>query len=335
MHLVPLFFLFPLCSGAVATLPIKRTTVRFKFDDWRLFNGRVGALQQPNARVSRLLAESTYGSRTDYQHPLSRRDQSTFYHILYTTPTAIGTPPQPFTASVDLSWSDIFFPSVKCLQDPVTAQYCRGQNKYDSSLSSTYQPSETVAQIVYEGLSTSGRLSQDVLRVSGLEIDGQQFEEAICWRSMYSNAASLDSALGLARLPTRTPASNASTKSALRNMLDQKVLTRPEFSLKLPRRDNETEELTLGYNPTEMLSESAVTIPLIEVTPPEDLSQLSYYISSGYTVNLDSVAIQSPPSNNPSANKASRYKAVFTNSFSYISLPATLLTEIQTHPTRT
>jgi saccharopepsin len=66
MHLVPLFFLFPLCSGAVATIPIKRTTIRFKFDDWRLFNKHVGAFQQPNARVPRLLAEFTYGSRADH-----------------------------------------------------------------------------------------------------------------------------------------------------------------------------------------------------------------------------------------------------------------------------
>ncbi|KAH5500173.1 hypothetical protein HBI31_083590 [Parastagonospora nodorum] len=316
IHAILIFVLLPLCSAVIVTVPIKRTTIRFKFDDWQFYNQHVGTFQK---------------SKTDYQHPLNRRDQSTFYHILYSTSIGIGTPSQPFTASVDLSWSDTFVPSIACLQDPVTAQYCREQNKYDASLSTTYHPSKANAQIMYEGLSTSGHLSQDVLRIGGLEIRDQQFEEATFWRSMYSNGAPLDSALGLARLQSRTPASNVSTKSTLRNMLDQKVLSRPVFSLRLPRRDDESGELALGYVPSEALAQSTVTIPLIDATPPEDLSQLSYYISSGYTVELDSVAIQSPPSDNPGARKASRYKAVFTNSFSYISLPATLLTEIQTH----
>lgn len=225
MRLLPFFALLPLCSGAIATILINRTTIRFKFDDWQFYNKHVDAFQQPDVRVPPLLAKPTYGLQTGHQYPLNRRDQSTFYHILYTTSISIGTPPQPFTASVNLSWSDTFVPSVESLQDPVTAQYCREQNKYNSSLSSTYHPSETVAQIVYEGISTSGRLSQDILRLGGLEIRYQQFEEATFWQSMYANAAPLDSALGLAHLQSRTPASSASTKSALRNMLDQKVLS--------------------------------------------------------------------------------------------------------------
>jgi hypothetical protein len=233
-----------------------------------------------------------------------------------------------------MSWSDTFVPSVECLQDPVTALYCRGQNKYNSSLSTTYHPSKTATQLMYEGLSTLGCLSQDVLRVGGLDVFDQQFEEATFWRSMYSNAAPLDSALGLARLQSRTPASNASTKSALRSMLDQKVLSRPVFSLRLPRRNDESGELALGYFPSEVLTQSAVTLPLIEATPPKELSQLSYYISSGYIVELESVTIQSSPGNNHNGRKPSTYKAVFTNAFDYISLPGTLLTEIQTnlHP---
>ncbi|KAH7371745.1 aspartic peptidase domain-containing protein [Pyrenochaeta sp. MPI-SDFR-AT-0127] len=319
VYLVLFVSLLPVCSGATATIPITRTTIRFKFDDWQLYNGYAGAFQQPEA---------------GQQHPLSRHDQSTFYHILYTTSIAIGTPPQLFTASIDLSWSDMFVPSVECLQDPVTSLYCRGQNKYNSSLSTTYHPSKTVTKLMYEGLSTLGYLSQDVLGVGGLDILDQQFEEATFWRSMYLNAAPLDSALGLSRLQSRTPASNASTKSALRSMLDQKLLSHPVFSLRLPRRDGESGELALGYSPSEVLAQSAVTLPLIEATPPKELSQLSYYISSGYTVELESVTIQSSIGNKADGRKPSTYKAVFTNSFDYISLPGTLLTEIQTdlHP---
>ncbi|KAF2832490.1 acid protease [Ophiobolus disseminans] len=335
VYLVLFSALLSVCSGATATIPIKRTTVRFKFDDFKLYNEHVGAFQRFVVCVSHLSKGSVYGSQltlpqVGHQHPLSRHDgQSTFYHILYTGSIAIGTPPQPFRASIDLSWSDTFVPSVECLQDLVSG--CRGQNTYNSSLSTTYRPNKTVTSLAYGGLSTLGYLSQDVLRVGGLEIVDQQFEEVTLWRSMYWNAAPLDSALGLARLQSRTPASNASTKSALRSMLDQKVLSRPVFSLRLPRRDNESGELALGYSPSGFLVQSAVTLPLIEATAPEDLSQLSYYISSGYTVELQSVAIQSSLRNNPGGKKTSTYKAVFTNSFSYISFPGPLFTEIQTH----
>lgn len=174
-----------------------------------------------------------------------------------------------------------------------------------------------------------GYLSQDVLRVGDLVVPDQQFVEATMWRSMYSNAAPLDSALGLARLQSRTPASNASTKSALRNLLDRNALSRSVLALKLPRRDDEGGELVLGYLPSEFLADSAVRFPLIKATTPQELSQLSYYISSGYTVELESISISSSPENNSNGRGPPTYKAVFTNSYTYISLPGTLLNEIQ------
>ncbi|KAF2495297.1 acid protease [Lophium mytilinum] len=228
--LVLFFALLPVCSGATAPIPIKRTTIRFKFDDWQMYTKHVGAFQEP----------------------------------------------EPFTASIDISWSDMFVPSAECLQDPATVPRC-----------CTYHPNRTVTNVMYEGLSTSGHLSRD------------QLEEATFWRTMCLNAAPLHSALGLARLQIRTPASTAGTKSALRSMLDQKLLSRPVFSLRLPGRDDESGDLALGYIPSGVLAQSAVILPLIEATPPKELSQLAYYISSGYTVELESITIQSSPGSNP------------------------------------
>jgi hypothetical protein len=63
IHTILIFVLLPLCSAAIATIPIKRTTIRFKFDDWQLYNEHVGTFQQPEVRVLRFLQKSTYGSQ--------------------------------------------------------------------------------------------------------------------------------------------------------------------------------------------------------------------------------------------------------------------------------
>lgn len=62
LYLVLFFTLLPVCRGAIATLPIKRTTVRFKFDDWQLYNEHVGAYQQPEVCVAQFLRDFAYGS---------------------------------------------------------------------------------------------------------------------------------------------------------------------------------------------------------------------------------------------------------------------------------
>lgn len=61
---------------------------------------------------------------------------------------------------------------------------------------------------------------------------------------------------------------------------------------------------------------------------------MSYYISSGYTVELESVTIASSGFRSTREGQRPRYKAIFANAFSYIALPVALLTEIQTqlHP---
>ena len=63
VYLVLFFALLPVCSGATATIPIKRTTIRFKFDDWQLYNEYTGAFQQPEVCVPQFLKESAYGSQ--------------------------------------------------------------------------------------------------------------------------------------------------------------------------------------------------------------------------------------------------------------------------------
>lgn len=62
IYLALYFALLPFCSGATATLPIKRTTVRYKFDDWQLYNQYVGAYQHTPVCVPQFPIELTYVS---------------------------------------------------------------------------------------------------------------------------------------------------------------------------------------------------------------------------------------------------------------------------------
>lgn len=60
VYVVLFFGLLHVCNGATATIPIKRTTIRFKFDDWQLYNEYAGAFHQPEVCVSQILKVSAY-----------------------------------------------------------------------------------------------------------------------------------------------------------------------------------------------------------------------------------------------------------------------------------
>jgi hypothetical protein len=141
-----------------------------------------------------------------YQHqmPLQKRYQAEnnepLYMLLFTANISLGTPQQEFLANVDLSWSDLFVPSVNCSMGPRLAPYCAPGRKYNSTASSTHEAHNETAQVSYKGIISTGQIGEDTLRIGGLAIKNQFFEEATHWASLYPPWWSvLDSALGLAR----------------------------------------------------------------------------------------------------------------------------------------
>lgn len=61
LHFLLIFALSSLCMGFTTTLPIRRTTLRYKFDDWRAYNGNAGAFRPIEVCVSQESISFAYG----------------------------------------------------------------------------------------------------------------------------------------------------------------------------------------------------------------------------------------------------------------------------------
>ena len=81
--------------------------------------------------------------------------------LFYTTEVGVGTPTQPFTAIIDLNWSDLFVPSIEC-----HGSHCSSKAKYDSSLSDTYHANGTILSTMYGPVFAYGVISEDVVTLS-------------------------------------------------------------------------------------------------------------------------------------------------------------------------
>ena len=182
------------------------------------------------------------------QHPIQKQASDDFYHFLFTTEVAIGTPPQFFSAQVDINWRDLFVPSSNCTLEPDVGKYRIPRRKYNSTASETYTPNSTTTELYYWWIVTRGQLSQDTVHIGGLSIENQKFEEATHWETLYPPRwARLESAFGLARLvPNPEWHSSLHVKGPLQNLMERGLLDKNVFALKLPRSDDEPGELILG-----------------------------------------------------------------------------------------
>jgi len=137
---------------------------------------------------------------------------------------SLGNPPQIFRSVIDTTWSDLFVPSIKCLNDA-----CRGHYRYDSSWSSSYEANGTRSIFRYIGMRAEGSMAQDTLYVAGLEIKNQSFCEItrIEYEPMVVGTHDFDAVRGLA------PANDASfakfpnpfTMMVTQGLLDSNVIS--------------------------------------------------------------------------------------------------------------
>ncbi|KAF2498928.1 acid protease [Lophium mytilinum] len=244
------------------------------------------------------------------------------YHLLFTSNVTLGTPPQPFIARVDINWADMFVPSAPCMRDP--DRDCAPFHKLNSNQSSTYIATTTFSAIDYEGLGTSGHLAQDTLSIGNISITNQTFEAADDWRSMYGHGwAPLDSGLGLTRFraPRRHPESGYGNWP-LRNMIDQGLLDRNVFSLRLPRTGNDVGELILG-GVDDKQPKPIIKLPLTNKTfISEEQTTLSFLASSGWQADISGMSLQCDGQSDHLFDvDLQGVIAVFSNSFDFISFP--------------
>lgn len=141
LKLLVIFYilLFALCRGSLLRIPIKKLPT--------LKTSRFSAIQRGNETL------------TNYQD------------LEYYGTISIGTPPQNFTVLFDTGSSNLWIPSVNCVN-------CQALTSYDSSKSSTYLKNGNAFSIAYGKGQVSGIFDMDYVNVSGILIRNQTFAEA-------------------------------------------------------------------------------------------------------------------------------------------------------------
>jgi hypothetical protein len=133
--------------------------------------GRIVMLQKKSGK--RQLESHLY--RQVKYSPIRAQSTDTLKDVeewVYITEITVGTPPQSFRVLLSISDSDILLPSDLC------DFTCEDNHRYQSKLSSTYVPNGTALGRYYVRFSASGVVSQDTVRIAGIEIKNVSFAQA-------------------------------------------------------------------------------------------------------------------------------------------------------------
>ncbi|KAI9770478.1 MAG: Vacuolar protease A [Geoglossum umbratile] len=180
---------------------------------------------------------------------------------LHTTNVSIGTPPQPFSLAVDMVEGNIFVPSSTC-----DFRCEEGYQRYNSSLSSTYQPDGSYMNVKWGEVSYTGIVSQDAFHISDLDVPELRFEEwtdASCY-SVGCTIGGFDGVLGLG--PPWSKWEYPNVPNTLSLLLSNNLLPEPLFSIKIPRTPDDEGELLLGGTNPALYTPPLVTLPIKNLT---------------------------------------------------------------------
>lgn len=164
---------------------------------------------------------------------------------MHRTTIGIGTNPvQEMRALVDIDSVGMVIPSVNCTS-------CSGHWKYNSTLSSSYEPNGTEFEFDSGVVTGKGILSLDTVTLGDyLRIPQHEFLEASQLTLAPFLFEAVDTTLGLAiDNPPRENASNAQKEhlpGLLSTIKKEKVLDRNVFSILLPRSEADLGEIAFG-----------------------------------------------------------------------------------------
>lgn len=221
---------------------------------------------------------------------------------LFTTSVGLGTPPQSFTAAIDVGWSDMFVPSVACLSRPSSS--CSVNSRFNASASSTCRFLDRIgASLHHFGFYTSGPAAQDSLHLGRTTVPGQVFLDTDDVRPTYVFDGSwYDAPLGLARRIVVSDESDLRARSPFQNLLERHALQQNLFVLKLPPTPAETGELVIGAVDNDVycrdcqvaelpLRTQSSTLNELQYTQHRSMShtQQTYFLSGGWEVQPLSV----------------------------------------------
>ncbi|KAI8341333.1 aspartic peptidase domain-containing protein [Chlamydoabsidia padenii] len=196
---------------------------------------------------------------------LSKRDpfQTTIYNDQgnqYLISIGIGTPPQTFTVTLDTGSADLWIPSTSCPTDACP------NTRFDPAQSSTFNNTNTPFTIQYGIGKASGTYATDIVTIAGAQVTRQQLGLAS------STSGILTTNKGEHTVPNSSPDVNTRPKSngilglgypsltvaannnnnqsfynpVVFNMMQQKVINSPTFSMYMNQGSGWTGEIIFG-----------------------------------------------------------------------------------------
>lgn len=155
---------------------------------------------------------------------------SNFLNAQYFSTIELGTPAQSFKVILDTGSSNLWVPSQQC-----GSIACYLHSKYDSSASSTYKQNGSTFEIRYGSGSLSGFVSQDVLKIGDLCVEGQDFAEATSEPGLAFAFGKFDGILGLGY----DTISVNHIVPPIYNIINQNLIDEPVFAFYLSSTDDD------------------------------------------------------------------------------------------------
>lgn len=204
---------------------------------------------RPDTHSEAMFQDTAIHVDSDHPVPISN-----FMNAQYFAEISIGTPSQPFKVILDTGSSNLWVPSEQC-----GSIACYLHQKYDSSASSTYKANGTSFEIRYGSGSLSGFVSQDVVTIGDIVIEGQDFAEATSEPGLAFAFGRFDGILGMGfdRIAVN------GIMPPFYQMVKQKLIDEPVFAFYLSDTNgDDSSEVVFGGMDEAHFTGAMTTIPL-------------------------------------------------------------------------
>ena len=209
-----------------------------------------------------------------------------YKNVQYYADITLGTPPQSFKVSLDMTSPITVVPSADCDQSETN---CAEHGRYSNFKSSTYQGVGAHWASTVDPDNVSGYYSVDTLSLGDLKVTGQTFAEAVNLNTYDFSQAKYDGILGLGFQNDSIP------NTVLTNLVKNRFVANPGFGLWLNNDTTDTYggELALGVADFTRFTGTVKTVPISDKSDTWSLDMTSIS-ANGYELNLGCDALVTP-----------------------------------------